>query len=298
MGFDLLRRSVIAGVFGFTGIAAGAAIVAKWLFFFIAVAVFAVLLILGLLAGEALFSTSAPISALRSAVIVSTACAAALLCSFLAEDVAAQGQCGDTVVVQRGDTLSSIAERCGVPERRLLSANRTVEGSEDLRVGMSLSLRSPEERAGERLESFARRAGEELSGLAREFGSSVEDLLNKNPDLKQRLRSLGDRLNIPGVESEKAKVSLSVESGPTGSPVTLSAIGLPANASVVIGAGPPRAAYEVLDYARTTADGTLRVTVRVPDWADPSQAMMSVVAAANDAWTVRSPRFDVTASRL
>jgi LysM repeat protein len=142
----------------------------EWLFF-IAVSVSAVLLILGLLAGEALFSISAPFSASRLAVIVSTACAAALFC-FVTGEVAAQDPCGDTVVVRRGDTLSSIAERCGVPERRLLSANRTVKGSEDLRVGMSLSLRSPEERAGERLESFARRAGEELSGLAQEFGSS------------------------------------------------------------------------------------------------------------------------------
>ena len=46
--------SVIAGVLGFSGIAAGAATISKWLFF-IALAIFAVFLILGLRAGEALF---------------------------------------------------------------------------------------------------------------------------------------------------------------------------------------------------------------------------------------------------
>jgi uncharacterized membrane protein YtjA (UPF0391 family) len=46
--------SVIAGVLGFSGIAAGAATISKWLFF-IALAIFAVFLILGLIAGEALF---------------------------------------------------------------------------------------------------------------------------------------------------------------------------------------------------------------------------------------------------
>lgn len=46
--------SVIAGFFGFTGISAGAATIAKWLFF-IALAIFVVLLVLGLVAGEALF---------------------------------------------------------------------------------------------------------------------------------------------------------------------------------------------------------------------------------------------------
>jgi uncharacterized membrane protein YtjA (UPF0391 family) len=46
--------SVVAGIFGFTGVAAGARSIAKGLFF-IAVAIFAVLLIVGLLAGEVLF---------------------------------------------------------------------------------------------------------------------------------------------------------------------------------------------------------------------------------------------------
>ena len=46
--------SIVAGLFGFTGIAAGAATIAKWLFF-IAVAIFIVFLVLGLIAGEALF---------------------------------------------------------------------------------------------------------------------------------------------------------------------------------------------------------------------------------------------------
>jgi uncharacterized membrane protein YtjA (UPF0391 family) len=45
--------SVVAGIFGFTNIAAGTATIAKWLFF-IAIAIFAVFLILGLLAGEVL----------------------------------------------------------------------------------------------------------------------------------------------------------------------------------------------------------------------------------------------------
>lgn len=46
--------SVVAGVFGFTKVAAGTATIAKWLFF-IALAIFAVFLVLGLLAGEVLF---------------------------------------------------------------------------------------------------------------------------------------------------------------------------------------------------------------------------------------------------
>ena len=46
--------SVIAGFFGFSGVAAGAATIAKWLFF-IALAIFALFLVLGLVAGEVVF---------------------------------------------------------------------------------------------------------------------------------------------------------------------------------------------------------------------------------------------------
>ncbi len=45
--------SIIAGALGFTGIASGAARIAKWLFF-IAIAIFLILVVLALLAGEAL----------------------------------------------------------------------------------------------------------------------------------------------------------------------------------------------------------------------------------------------------
>ncbi|NPU13158.1 DUF1328 domain-containing protein [Bradyrhizobium sp. 83012] len=46
--------SVIAGFLGFSGVSAGAATIAKWLFF-IALAIFVVFLAMGLLAGEVLF---------------------------------------------------------------------------------------------------------------------------------------------------------------------------------------------------------------------------------------------------
>lgn len=46
--------SVVAGFFGFSGASARAATIAKWLFF-AALAISAVFLVLGLLAGEVLF---------------------------------------------------------------------------------------------------------------------------------------------------------------------------------------------------------------------------------------------------
>jgi uncharacterized membrane protein YtjA (UPF0391 family) len=49
-----LLVSLVAGFFGFTNIAAGTATIAKWLFG-IAIVIFVILLVLGLMAGEVLF---------------------------------------------------------------------------------------------------------------------------------------------------------------------------------------------------------------------------------------------------
>jgi uncharacterized membrane protein YtjA (UPF0391 family) len=46
--------SVVAGIFGFTNIAAGTATIAKWLFI-AALVIFAIFLVLALLAGEVVF---------------------------------------------------------------------------------------------------------------------------------------------------------------------------------------------------------------------------------------------------
>lgn len=210
-----------------------------------------------------------------------------------------QAGCGATAVVQRGDTLSRIAERCNVSEGRLLSANPQVQGSDDLRVGMELKLSgSNGSRVVDRLHNYADEAGNALSGLAHQFGSSVEDLLNKNPDLQQRLRGLGDRLNVPGVDADKAQVTVSPQSGPTGTAVTVSGVGLPPNAPVVIGAGLPRQAYDTLDHARTSPDGTLQATVQVPESASGEKRLVFVVAGAQGEWTVHAPVFEVTGTRL
>jgi len=210
-------------------------------------------------------------------------------------------QCGDAIRVNRSDTLSSIAARCDTTEARILRANPGLEGSDDLRVGRELNLKadaSSAQRASEQLGALAREAGSALSGMAQGLGSSIDDLLDKNPDLRQRLRGLGDRLNMPGVDVSKAQVSLSPGSGSVGTTVTVSAAGLPANTAVVIGGGGPRAAYEVLDQARTTAEGTLHATIRIPDWAiDHERFIMTVAAEAGD-WKVRSAPFQISGTKL
>lgn len=230
---------------------------------------------------------------------------AALLAAWMLQPGPAHAQpaprspCGDAVVVARGDTLSQIAERCDVSEAQLLRANPGLSGSEDLRAEQELRLRREPPDLGARFDravgsvgALASQAGNALNDLAGEVGASVDDLLIKNPDLHNRLRQLGERLGLASVGA--ASASVSPASGPPGTLVTVSALGLPANTPVVVGAGARRSAYEVLDRARTSGGGTLLATVPVPAWAADAGQLVFVVASPERRLVVRSAPFEVT----
>lgn len=213
--------------------------------------------------------------------------------------------CGDTVTVQRGDTLSSIAERCDVSERSLMRRNPRVEGSHDLRVGMELRARGDgSSDAGDalgQLGSFARGAvgtlSDTLSDFATGLGSSARELLDKNPDLRQRLEGFEQRLRNSGTGAGQGSLSVSPMEAAIGASLNVSAQGLPPDTPVVIGAGRPQAAYEVLKNARTSSDGSLQVSVRMPDWAADTPRLAVVVAAENGDWTIRSQPIRVTGAK-
>lgn len=217
----------------------------------------------------------------------------------------AQAQCGNQAQVQEGDSLSSIAKRCEVTEARILDLNPKVEGSRDLRAGMRLDLVPPSAKdaparareAGEnligRLKSYALEAGQAVEGAAEAVTGSIEDFVKRNPDLHQTVRKLGQRLRIPGMEKVEAQVSISVRQGPPGTPVTLSAIGLPANQQLDIAGGVPDGDFDLLEQARTSSDGTLQVTVQVPQNADPRRDFIFVIANSDINVAARSATFDV-----
>lgn len=209
--------------------------------------------------------------------------------------------CGETVTVQRGDTLSSIAARCDVPERRLMRLNPRVEGSRDLRVGMALRTRgNGQSDAGKglgQLGSLAGNAVDSLSDFATDLGSTARDLLDRNPDLRQRMEGVEQRLRNAGTGSVQGSVSVSPTEAAPGGSLDVSAQGLPPDAPVAIGAGRPQAAYEVLQSARASSNGTVQVTVRVPEWAADATRLAIVVAAESGDWTIRSQPIQVTGSK-
>jgi LysM repeat protein len=224
-----------------------------------------------------------------------------LACTLLPSVALSQTQpsgCGDAVTVQRGDTLSSIAERCDVTERSLMRLNPRIQGSRDLRVGMHLDVSGNVGEGLGRLGSLAGQAVDTLSDFARNLGSSAQDLLDRNPDLRQRMESVERQLQSSGTGSIKGSVSVTPAEIATGETLTVTAQGLPSDTPVVIGAGRRQSAYEIIERARTSSDGTLRMNVRVPDWTTDMRQLVVIVAAENSEWSVRSDPITVTGSRL
>lgn len=214
-------------------------------------------------------------------------------------------RCGNQVQVLEGETLSGLAQRCDVNEARILDLNAGIEGSKDLKAGMPLNLAAPPASDSAatardaadsllgRLRSYAKEAGQSLEAAAETVTGSVEDFIRKNPDLHQRVRKLGKHLSVPGMEKVEAQVSLSARLGAPGTPVTLSAIGLPPTQRVEIAGGAPGDEYRVIRSALTSAEGTLQVTEKLPAWADPQRKFIFVIASPDIDVAVRSATFDV-----
>jgi hypothetical protein len=191
---------------------------------------------------------------------------------------------------------------------RILDLNPDIQGSKDLRAGMTLNLAAPSAsdsavRAREaaesflgRLKTYATEATDTLESGAEAVKQSVENFIQQNSDLHQRVRKLGQRLNIPGLETVDAQVSLSLRNGVPGTPVTLSAIGLPSGQRVDIAGGAPDGEYQIIESATTSANGTLQTTVTLPQWADPERDFIFVIANPDINVAVRSGKFDVVAA--
>jgi len=173
--------------------------------------------------------------------------------------------CEGTVVIQRSDTLSSIASRCDVSEASLLNANPSIQGSGDLQVGATLQVKPGDgEGVGATVRSFSRRAGDTVGRLASDVGSSVGDLLDKNPDLKARLDKVGSTVGLTS-DQPAAMATVLPRSGSPGSTVTITANGLQPSSPISIGAGALGGAYTVIGHAQSTASGTVESKVTVPN---------------------------------
>lgn len=156
-----------------------------------------------------------------------------------------------------------------------------------------------------------RDAGRSVEDAARQAGRNATDFLADNPDLNRDIIDLGKRMGLPGFEDAPAYVGANLGVAPLaaapGTPVVLTAIGLPGNASVTAAFGPPRGDQAPIAAGTTDARGKVELEAAVPASAAPGQAAVFAIETddgrarlVSEAFTVTSPgpppgtRVDVT----
>ncbi|MGR4068167.1 LysM peptidoglycan-binding domain-containing protein [Billgrantia sp. C5P2] len=107
------------------------------------------------------------------------------------------GIAGNWVVVQRGDTLGSIAARADVPLARLQRFNPDVNPSR-LAVGQRLLIPSQQERAPSGGPyRYQIRPGDTYSAVARRFGTTPARIQSANPGVEPTRLRVGQVIQVP-----------------------------------------------------------------------------------------------------
>lgn len=229
----------------------------------------------------------------RTAGLGAVSLAAALA---LTGPAAAQSRCGASYSIQPGDTLYRVAQQCRVSLSRIMDLNPGLN-PRDLSVGTRLQLvagstggcttqpRDPGDR-------YRVQSGDTMADVAARFGVSLFELLNSNEEVDPFSLAVGELLDIPG-DGPSAAVSISPQSGPPGSRVTVSARNLRPDDYVTVGVGERASEWRGLREVRVGGDGALSVEVNAPDWTEPGDDLIFVVDT-DRGQTLKSDVFDVT----
>lgn len=230
-------------------------------------------------------------------------CALLLLVPLVLGPVDAQGPCGPVYTVVEGDTLFSIARRCGLTVGQILAANPGIPDPNRILVGQRLFLPAggitPPPGAPD---LYVVRDGDTLLSIARRFGTTVQALLAANPAIGDPNRiQVGQVLLIPragfrtptppaGVPS----VSLAPSSGPPGTLVQVLGAGFSPGVPVSILLGPDLGRLTVVATATADVQGRVSATVVIPASAQAGESWAVFVSAAAPVPVTALAYFSVT----
>ena len=96
--------------------------------------------------------------------------------------------------IQKGDTLSKLAEKYGTTVEALMEANKQITNKDLIYEGAQLNIPGQEKLDNE----YTVKKGDTLRKIAEQYGTSYEELIKANPNLKNKDWKVGYKLNIPG----------------------------------------------------------------------------------------------------
>lgn len=135
---------------------------------------------------------------LRKSLFGSVVVVLILLALFVFATPALASTCGDTVTVQRGDTLSKIALRCDVTVNGIMRANPGITNPNLISTGQVLIMPGATLPNDTNTNYYYVERGDTLKGIAIMFHTSVDELLRLNPQISDpNLIVSGQRLVVP-----------------------------------------------------------------------------------------------------
>lgn len=140
--------------------------------------------------------------------------------------------------------------------------------------------------------------GDTLYSISRTCSTTVDALLAANPSIENRaFIRVGQEITIPdgtGDGEEPGQFAIAPTSGPPGTEVQLTAVGFQPNITINVGIGPVESEYDVIDTTQAGINGSVNTTAIVPDYADPEQEWVFVLAVPGTETRLISDVFDVT----
>lgn len=214
-----------------------------------------------------------------------------LLIPLVLGPVRAQGPCGPVYTVAEGDTLFSIARRCGLTVGQILAANPGITNPNRILVGQRLFLPTggpiitPPPGA---TDLYVVQQGDTLFSIAQRFGTTVGVLLALNPGIGDPSRILvGQVLVVPGPgfppltpapPSGFPSATLFPSSGQPGTAVQVVGAGFAAGAAVNVLLGPDVGQLSVVATVVADAQGRVSAVVTIPTTAQAGQRWSVVLS--------------------
>ena len=234
------------------------------------------------------------------------------------------GYCEQVVTIERGETLSDIAEYCDVSVADLIEANTQIRNVHNIEIGQQVRIpdntgsvyegqifsratyRADDEddfvnvnyvpRAGNQ-PFYVVRPGDTLSEISAETNVTYRTLASLNPGLRPRQLEVGQRIYLPASVGQTRRpvyydedpgvrpvVSISPARGPKNGKIQILAEGFERGTEVNVFIGRGQDDLTRLKIVETDGDGRINETVYLPDHYAHNEAVVALKPANYDGY--------------